>query len=39
MSAENNVNMSEREDCVLKISYMTPWGRASATRFMSKRRK
>ncbi|AGZ55419.1 hypothetical protein U471_07090 [Bacillus amyloliquefaciens CC178] len=39
MSAENNVNMSEREDCVLKKSNMTPWGRASATRFISKRRK
>ncbi|QEY88964.1 hypothetical protein BACIH_0683 [Bacillus amyloliquefaciens] len=39
LSAENNVNMSEREDCVLKKSNMTPWGRASATRFISKRRK
>ncbi|RUS03763.1 Sulfate and thiosulfate import ATP-binding protein CysA [Bacillus velezensis] len=39
MSAENNVNMSELEDCVLKNSNMTPWGRASVTRFMSKRRK
>ncbi len=36
MSAENNVNMLERKDCVLKKSNMTPWGRASATRFISK---
>ncbi|RAP16259.1 hypothetical protein C2W63_03582 [Bacillus velezensis] len=25
LSAENNVNISELEDCVLKNSYMTPW--------------